>query len=185
MDDLLLYVWTSCCFPLCEWLCVSALQCLWRWFLEWGCFLDPNLGPKTCPRTVSSTRLTIPPTKGMSHVPPKPTWGKELPVPAGMLEQSHVPDAVGKWQKLCKPLNQWLVEYSLNKWIEGVNNTAGVAPSFESVFERHRSLQQESTCQRKGMIVMTVVKKGRSDTCKHGQPLGNPSSPMRRTTVQK
>ena len=59
-------------------------------------------------------------------------------------EIRKVHDAVGKWQKLRKPINQWLVEYSLNKWIEGVSNTAGVAPSFDSVFERYRSLRAET-----------------------------------------
>ena len=52
MDDLLPYLLTSCGFPWCEWLRVSALQSVWRWFLERGCFLYPNLGSKTCPRTV-------------------------------------------------------------------------------------------------------------------------------------
>ena len=42
-------------------------------------------------------------------------------------EIRKVHDAVGKWQKLRKPINQRLLEYSLNKRIEGVNNTPGVA----------------------------------------------------------
>ena len=99
-------------------------------------------------------------------------------------EIGKVQDAVSKWRKLRKPINQWLVEYFLNKRIEGVNNTAGVAPSFNSVFEKYRSLRQEKTCRRTGVIVMIVVRNGCSDTCQNGQPLGNPSSPTRRTAVQ-
>ena len=58
-------------------------------------------------------------------------------------EIRKVLDAVGKWQRLRKPINQWLVEYALNEWIEKINKTAGVAPSFDSVFEKYRSLRAE------------------------------------------
>ena len=56
-------------------------------------------------------------------------------------EIGNVLDAVGKWQKLRKPINQRLVEYALNEWIASINKTAGVAPSFDSVFEKYRSLR--------------------------------------------
>ena len=44
MGDVFVYLWISCCFLLCEWLCVSALQCLEKW--------TPDLGPKKYRHTV-------------------------------------------------------------------------------------------------------------------------------------
>ena len=64
-------------------------------------------------------------------------------------EIRKVHDAVGKWRKLRKPIKQWLVEYSLHKWTDGVNNTAGVAHTFESVLERYRILRQEKHAKGK------------------------------------
>jgi hypothetical protein len=79
-------------------------------------------------------------------------------------EIRKVQDAVGKWEKLRKPINQWLVEYSLNKWIEGVNKTAGVATSFESVFERYRSLRAEKNMPEQRSDRYDCRKNGCSDT---------------------
>ena len=52
MGDVFVYLWISCCFLLCEWLCVSALQCLQKWAPFWVPNLTPDLGPKKCRHTV-------------------------------------------------------------------------------------------------------------------------------------
>jgi hypothetical protein len=56
----------------------------------------------------------------------------------------NVEGALGKWRKIRSTVNQWLVEYNLNEWINKINHTAGVAPSFDSVFEKYRCLRQET-----------------------------------------
>ena len=56
----------------------------------------------------------------------------------------NVEGALGKWRKIRSMVNQWLVEFYLNEWINKINHTAGVAPSFDSVFEKYRCLRQET-----------------------------------------
>ena len=45
------------------------------------------------------------------------------------------------WEILTPRIKTWLVEYSLHNWIQELNRTAGVAPSYETVFAENLRLR--------------------------------------------
>ena len=51
--------------------------------------------------------------------------------------------AMGRWKDLRPHIDKWLVEYSLNMWIETMIVNIGIAPAYDSVFEKYRALRQE------------------------------------------
>ena len=51
--------------------------------------------------------------------------------------------STGRWKNLRPHIDQWLVEYSLNLWIEKMNVNIGLAPAYDSVFEKYRALREE------------------------------------------
>ena len=51
--------------------------------------------------------------------------------------------ALGRWKDLRPHIDQWLVEYSSNMWIETMKVSIGIAPAYDSVFEKCRALRQE------------------------------------------
>ena len=57
---------------------------------------------------------------------------------------SAILDGQGHWETLQTFIRQWLLESSLNKWIANMNLKAGVAPSYEAVFDKYRALRAEN-----------------------------------------
>ena len=51
--------------------------------------------------------------------------------------------ALGRWKDLRPHIDQWLVEYSSNMWIDTMKVSIGIAPAYDSVFEKCRALRQE------------------------------------------
>ena len=60
--------------------------------------------------------------------------------------------AMGRWKDLRPHIDKWLVEYSLNMWIESMNVNIGIAPAYDSVFEKYRALREEKKWQISSMI---------------------------------
>lgn len=60
--------------------------------------------------------------------------------------------AMGRWKDLRPHIDKWLVEYSLNMWIENMNVNIGIAPAYDSVFEKYRALREEKKWQISSMI---------------------------------
>ena len=46
----------------------------------------------------------------------------------------------GVWLHIKACANEWIAEYKLDQWLTSVNESIGVAPSFESVFAKYTSL---------------------------------------------
>ena len=63
-----------------------------------------------------------------------------------------IQDANHDWQGTRATRQEWLVEYSLHKWIETMNTKAGVAPSYASVWDKCAALRAQKDLPRKGYI---------------------------------
>ena len=49
-------------------------------------------------------------------------------------------DGIAYWQSIKYYVDDWLVEYEVSQWIATLNDSIGVAPSYEDVFTHYKSL---------------------------------------------
>ena len=63
---------------------------------------------------------------------------------------NDIQDAGHDWMGTRAWMQGWLVEYSLNKWIQRMNDKAGVAPSFASVWEKYTALRAKKALPPEG-----------------------------------
>ena len=63
---------------------------------------------------------------------------------------NDIQDAGHDWMGTRASMQGWLVEYSLNKWIQRMNDKAGVAPSFASVWEKYTALRAKKALPPEG-----------------------------------
>lgn len=54
---------------------------------------------------------------------------------------NDIQDAGHDWRGTRARMQEWLVEYSLNKWIQRMNDKAGVAPAHASVWDKYAALR--------------------------------------------
>ena len=58
-------------------------------------------------------------------------------------ELNFILDGCESWRDKSGCINQWLSEYWLHNWINDLNEQAGLAPSYEDVFEKYKELRTQ------------------------------------------